>query len=386
MIPLAIPNLTGNEARYLQECITSTFVSSVGPFVTRFEEMVAQASGTERAVAVSAGTTGLHAALTAAGVGRDDLVILPSYTFIASANAIAHCGAMPWLLDVDPTDWTLDPTLLAACLEQQTRREGTMVIHRASGRRVAAILPVYTLGAPARMDEIAALARHYALPLVADGAAALGATLGGRPLGALGADLTVFSFNGNKTVTAGGGGAVAGPEGALMTLVRHLTTTARRGEEYDHDRVGFNYRMTNVQAALGCAQMERLEAFVAAKRRIRRVYDEGFRDVPGLTPFPTPAGAESACWFSGVVVEAREEETLRALRGRLREAGIEARAFWKPMHLQAPYKEAPRTPQPVTEAFWWRVLTLPCSTALTDAEQARVIEAVRKGMGAGGRP
>lgn len=381
MIPLAIPNLTGREAHYLQECITSTFVSSVGPFVTRFEEMVAHACGMDQAVAVSAGTTGLHAALTAVGVGRDDLVILPAYTFIASANAIAHCGAMPWLLDVEPESWTLDPALLKSCLVMETERKARGVIHRASGRRVAAIMPVYTLGNTAPMEEITTLARAHGLPVVADAAAALGATRQGRSLGELGADLTVFSFNGNKTVTTGGGGAVAGAKGETLALVRHLTTTARRGEEYDHDRVGFNYRMTNVQAALGCAQLERLETFVARKREIRAAYDAALAHVPGLSPFPQPPEAESACWFSGTVVNAAPDPSfMRTLRNRLRDDGIEARAFWKPMHLQEPYREAPRTPLPVTEAFWWRVLTLPCSTGLSEEDQKTVIQGVLRAM------
>lgn len=377
MIPLATPNLGGNEGRYLQECVETTFVSSVGPFVDRFESVVAATVGAEAAVATSAGTTGLHAALVAVGVKRDDLVILPSFTFIASANAIAHAGAMPWLFDISPQSWTLDATLVAAALERETRRDGDVLRHVATGRRVAAIMPVYTLGMPADMDPLLALARDYGLPVVADAAAAIGALYKGQPVGAIGADLSVFSFNGNKTVTAGGGGAVVGNDGSLVTRVRHLTTTARVGADYTHDEVGFNYRMTNLQAAVGCAQMERVAEFVARKRAIARRYAETLCNLPGVAPFPEPGWAESACWFSGMTVSP-DVVSLPELRARLRETGIDARPFWKPVHLQRPYAEAPRSAMPVCEALWPTVLTLPCSTHLRDDEQEHVIDTVKR--------
>ena len=377
MIPLAVPDLSGREGAYLQACIDSGFVSSVGPFVTRFEQLVATAAGCPDAVATASGTSGLHAALTALGVGRGDLVILPTWTFIASANAIAHCGADPWLLDVERAGWTLDPELLATALAAETTARGGAVIHRDSGRRVAAVLPVHALGAPADMDALTATARRYGLPVLADGAAALGATCGGRPIGALGADLTVFSFNGNKTVTAGGGGAVAGADRALTGLVRHLTTTARVGDGYDHDRVGFNYRMTNLQAAVGCAQMERLPEILAAKRRIHERYVTGFADLPGVTPFSDPPWGRSAHWLSGVLLAGVDGEWMSTLLGRLHAVGIGVQSFWKPMHRQRPYAVAPATLTGVADDIWFRILPLPSSTALGEADQERVITALR---------
>ena len=374
MIPLAVPNLGGNEARYLQECVETNFVSSVGPFVDRFEAMVAEASGACHAVATSSGTTGLHAALTALGVGRDDLVVLPSFTFIASANAISHCGATPWLLDVCADSWTLDVAELAGVLETQAERRDGELVHRESGRRVAALMPVYTLGLPAEMEPLVRVARRHGLPVVADAAAALGARYQGRAIGALGADLSVFSFNGNKTVTAGGGGVVVGEDEALCARVRHLTTTARAGADYTHDMVGFNYRMTNLQAAVGCAQLERLDELVGAKRRIGRVYAEAFGDLPGVGRFPQPPWAESACWFSGVTLaRGRVAEALRVLR----EQGVGCRPFWKPVHHQAPYADAPRTGLAVCDATWDTILTLPCSSSLTTPEQDAVVGALR---------
>lgn len=379
MIPLAIPNLAGREAEYLQECIETTFVSTVGPFVDQFEDMVAEAAGAKFAVATSAGTTALHAALLACDVGHDDLVIAPTFTFIASIASIAHCGAKPWLLDVGADTWTLDAALLAQTLADQTMRaaDGSLR-HKETGKRVAAILPVYTLGIPADMDPIMDVAKQYELPVVADAAAALGTAYRGKKSGALGADFTMYSFNGNKTVTAGGGGAIVTDSEEKATLFRHLTTTARVGSDYDHDRVGFNYRMTNLQAAVGCAQMENLTMFVDAKRRIAKRYEDGFANRADLAAFPDPDYVYNGHWFSGVVLEEEAASRFKRIRQVLRDGGIDARPFWKPAHLQLPYADCPRTLLPVSDAIWGRVLTLPCSTALTEDEQDLVIATVKK--------
>jgi dTDP-4-amino-4,6-dideoxygalactose transaminase len=376
MIPLAIPNMAGNEARYLAECVATNFVSTVGPFVGRFEEQVASASGARNAVATSCGTTGLHVALVALGVRRDDLVIVPSFTFIATANAVAHAGATPWLLDVHPDTWTLDPQRLGDALDLETVRgaDGKLV-HVRTGRRVSAIVVVHTFGTPADMDEVTAIAQAHGLPLLSDAAAALGAEYKGRPVGRLGADLTMFSFNGNKTVTAGGGGAVAGDDDELLARVRHLSTTARIGANYDHDEVGFNYRMTNLQAAVGCARMELLDRFVRRKREIRRAYDEGLAGISTVEPFPVPDWAESACWFSGFVTD---PETADRVRTALNDEGIDARPTWKPMHLQSPYADAPRSDVSISDRIWRRIVTLPCSTGITDGELDVVVNAVRR--------
>lgn len=379
-IPLAEPNLAGNEARYLMDCVESNFVSSIGPYVDRFEQMVARESGSEGAVATASGTAGLHLSLVALGVQPGDLVVLPSMTFIASANAIAHCGAAPWLLDVNLESWTLDPALLRDTLRAETERKGNVLIHRSTQRRVAAIMPVHALGMPADMDPIVETAREYGLPVVADGAAALGATYRGRPIGQTGADLTVFSFNGNKTVTAGGGGAVAGEDMTLLSLAKHLSTTARRGPDYHHDRIGYNYRMTNLQAAVGCAQLEQLDTFVAAKRRVAACYDEALSDLSGVGSFPDPDWADSACWISGAVLETPPCPPVGQVCAALGERGINASPFWKPMHLQPPYADAPRTEMSACESFWERVMALPCSTNLKDEDRDRVIVALREAI------
>lgn len=264
MIPLAVPNLTGREKEYLNSCIDTTYVSSVGEYVTRLEKMVAEETGSRYAVATSSGTTGLHAMLTAAGVKAGELVIVPTFTFIASANAVAHCGATPWLMDISADDWCMDVDIVRKELEENCTVRKDKVIHNGTGRRVAAIMPVYTLGNIPDMEAFRSIAVEYHLSLVADAACAIGATHHGGNFGGL-ADASVISFNGNKTITCGGGGMVVGDDEKLMGRIRHLTTTARVGSEYDFDMVGFNYRMTNIQAAVGCAQMEHLNNFVNRK-------------------------------------------------------------------------------------------------------------------------
>jgi perosamine synthetase len=373
MIPLAVPNLCGNEKRYLQECVATNYVSSVGPFVDRLEEMVTKACECNRSVATSSGTTGLHLALTAAGVRHQDLVILPSFTFIASANAIAHCGASPWLFDITEGSWTLDPDQLYEQLKKTTNFSRGVLTHTKTGRRVAAILPVYTLGLPADMDAIRSIATEFELPVIADAAAALGARYRGRNIGDL-ADISVCSFNGNKTITCGGGGALFGNNIELLEKAYHLSTTARRGAAYDHDEVGFNYRLTNIQAAVGCAQMEQLEQFVARKREIHTSYTETAEGISGIKPFPAPGWAQSACWFSGVVLDVRLDPD-NVLAG-LRERGIGARPFWKPVHMQAPYRNDPKAIMDVSKGIWRRIVTLPCSTSITEDEIKYVMDSV----------
>lgn len=381
MIHLAVPNLTGNEKKYLDNCIDTTFVSSVGEYVTKFEEMVAAATGSDHAVATSSGTTGLHAALTAAGVTRDDLVIIPTFTFIASANSVAHCGAMPYLMDIDEDTWCISPAAIKKELDKNTRYENGTLIHIPTARRVAAIMPVYTLGNTPDMAAIREIADTYNLPLIVDAACAIGATVKGTPIGKA-ADLSVMSFNGNKTITCGGGGAVvyndSDPKSkAWGEKVRHITTTARVWPDYDFDEVGFNYRMTNIQAAVGVAQMERLDEFIDRKRYVRAYYEKNLQAlaVKAITFFPTTEG--SSCWFSGIVLpEGTELATAKNLCANLKEKDIEARSFWKPVHLQKPYEKVPRGEMTVAEKMWQRIITLPCSTNITEEELGIVRDAV----------
>lgn len=378
MIPLAVPNLTGNEKKYLDNCIDTTFVSSVGEYVNRFEDMVAKATGSRYAVATSSGTTGLHVALTAAGIKRDDLVILPSFTFIASANAIRHCDAEPWLMDISPENWCLNPDLVADEIKKSCKNTSEGLIHKDTGRRVAALMPVYTLGNIPDMDKFRSIADQYSIPLIVDAACAIGATYKDMPFGGL-ADLSILSFNGNKTITCGGGGAVVGNNGELLDHVRHLTTTARVWPDYDFDEVGFNYRMTNIQAAVGCAQMERLDEFVESKRNTRYYYETNLKDLAshGISSFPSTPG--SSCWFSGIVMDdSANHEDANGICTKLKDKGIEARSFWKPVHLQKPYKDSPKGQLQYSGELWRYIITLPCSTGITYKELKIIDDALHE--------
>ncbi|MCR2046779.1 aminotransferase class I/II-fold pyridoxal phosphate-dependent enzyme [Acetatifactor muris] len=381
MISLAIPNLTGNERKYLINCIDTTFVSSVGEYVTQFEKMVAEATGSRNAVATSSGTTGLHVALNAVGVKHGDLVILPTFTFIASANAVRHCGADPWLMDVDTSTWCLSPEVVASEIREHCEQRKDGLYHRESGKRVAALMPVYTLGNTPNMLAFRVVADKYNLPLIVDAACAIGATFNGQSFGSL-AELSVLSFNGNKTITCGGGGAVVGNCEEQTELVRHLTTTARVWPDYDFDMVGFNYRMTNIQAAVGCAQMERLSSFVTVKRNIHQYYKINLEELTrkGITFFPSTEG--SSCWFSGIVLPAGETlKMAKHICSLLKEDDIEARTFWKPVHLQKPYGNCPKSDISVSEDLWQRIVTLPCSTNITEEELAKVVISIKKIVG-----
>lgn len=379
MIPLAVPNLAGREKEYLENCIDTTYVSSVGEYVTGLEEKVAKACGAEYAVATSAGTTGLHAALMAVGVKAGEMVILPTFTFIASANAVAHCGAEPWLMDISLDDWCLSVDAVRSALKEECEMCDGEVFHRKTARRVAAIMPVYTLGNIPDMEEFRNLADMYGIPLVADAACAIGAVYRSEPFGAL-ADVSILSFNGNKTITCGGGGMVVGNNKKLLDLIRHITTTARTGSEYDFDVVGYNYRMTNLQAAVGCAQMEKLEEYVSVKRRIRRYYEEKLEECEkrvGISFFPATEG--SSCWFSGIVLpQGILRNDVRKVVDKLKKMGIESRTFWKPVHMQEPYKAAQRGTVRTAEQLWERIITLPCSTNIREEELEYTIRCIKE--------
>lgn len=373
-VPLAVPNLDGREAEYLQECIRSTFVSTAGPFVSRFEEQIAELSGTERASVTCSGTVALQMALEGLGVGSGELVMVPSLTFIATPNSVRHSGADVWLVDCTADDWTIDLGLAREAIESETEPHPDGRLHRPTGKVLRAIMPVMIMGASLDFDGVVSLAAEYGLKTVVDAAAAIGATgAGGRPLGATGVDAVCYSFNGNKTVTSGGGGAVASLDSDLVGRINHLVTTGRLGPAYDHDVVAYNFRMTNVEAAIGVAQIERLPAFLRRKREVYDRYGEVAARHPHLSGFPTPTVGTSVHWFSGLVYTGPDDALSERFRSFMVERGVDLRPFWKPIHLQLPYRDAIATPMPVTEQLWDRIFPLPCSTGITDDELDYVV-------------
>ncbi len=380
-IPLAVPNLNGNEAAYLQRCIETTFVSSVGEFVNQFEGEIANVSGTQSACVLSSGTVSLQMALQALGVGQGDLVIVPSLTFIATPNAVSHSGAEPWLFDVMSDTWMLDAALVRTRIEAETTAHPLGRLHTETGKILKVIMPVMIMGAVPDFQAYVAIAQDFGLKIVVDAAAAIGTTYkGGIKLGETGVDAVCYSFNGNKTLTCGGGGAVAAKDPELIDRLKHLTSTGRVGKNYDHDIIAYNHRMTNVQAALGLAQIERLGAFLERKKEIRDHYADFSEKHVNLSPFPNAGQGEDGHWFSGFwytadVDAAVIHEVSDKFRDHMVASGVDLRPFWKPIHLQTPYLACLRTDMPVADDVWIRLFPLPCSTHLTDQELKMVTEA-----------
>ena len=303
-IPLHRPVFEGNERQYLIDCIDSNFVSSVGAKVTEFEERIAAFTGVKYAVATVNGTAALHVALLLAGVQRGDEVLSQALTFIATCNALTYAAAEPVFIDVDRDTLGLSPEALRRWLSANAEVRGGQAYNRISGKRIAACVPMHTFGFPLRIAEVVAVCEEFGIPVVEDAAESLGSYVDTRHTGTFG-KLATLSFNGNKVITTGGGGMIITDDEALARRAKHLTTTAKIPHPYEfvHDEVGYNYRLPNLNAALGCAQMERLEALVGRKRRIAAAYAEAFAGLPGIGGFPAPAGVESACWFSGFTLD-----------------------------------------------------------------------------------
>lgn len=365
-ISLSTPDLRGREAEYLAQCVRDNWVSSAGPFVVAMEERMAVLTARRHAIATVNGTAALHLAVMAANVVPGDLVIVPDWTFAATAAAVVHAGAEPYFVDVTAATWTLDPQLV----EEAIRR---------APRRVSAVIAVHVSGLPADMDALAEVCSRHRIPLIEDAAGAIGARFRGKPAGSFG-QISCFSFNGNKIVTAGGGGMLLTDDAEIAAFVRSRSTTARKGAEYEHDAVGWNYRMTNVNAAIGIAQLERLDEMVAAKQRIAARYDAALQSRPDIRAMPRPAWAEHNCWLYNARVA--EEADAGNLVERLGAQRIEARRFWRSLSAQAPYTAAPRLLRDVSASLSGSVVTLPCSSHLSDEEQSRVIAVLNAWRGA----
>jgi perosamine synthetase len=383
-ISLSVPQIEGNEWAYVKECFDTGWVSSGGAFVERFEREFATRVGIANAVATSSGTAALHVALLVAGVEPDDEVLVSTLTFIAPVNAIRYVGAWPVLIDAEPDYWQMDPEKAVSFLDNECAwREGELR-NRATGHRVKAILPVHVLGHPVDLDPILEAARRYGLSVIEDATESLGARYKGRTVGTL-ADIACFSFNGNKMITTGGGGMIVASNDARAQRARHLTTQAKADPlEYVHDEIGFNYRLTNVQAAIGCAQLEQLDRFVEAKREVAAIYEEVLREVPGITTMAESPHATSAFWMYTISVDEQHYGMdSRELLRLLGEAGVQTRPLWEPMHKSLPHRSAQACGGAVAESLYRTCLSLPCSVGLAQ-DQARwvarlVAEAATKG-------
>ena len=376
-IPLSVPELRGNEWKYIKECLDSNWVSSAGPFVERFEESLADYVGARHAIAASTGTAALHIALLVAGVQPDDEVLVSDLTFIAPANAIRYVGAWPILVDAEPRNWQMDTGRVLGFLEGECDWIDGKLVNRATKRRVKAILPVHILGHPVDVDPILEAAEKYQLAVIEDATESLGAQYKGRNVGNLG-HVGCFSFNGNKIITTGGGGMLVTNDPVVAARAKYLTTQAKDDPiEYRHNEIGFNYRLTNIQAAMGCAQMELLDEFVEIKRNIARSYAAGLARVEGITTMTEVSHARSAYWLNTVLIdEAKYGEDSRTLMRRLGSQGIQARPLWEPLHKSLAHQSAQIIGNQVAEDLNRRALSLPSSVGLSDEQLAIVVDAI----------
>ncbi len=364
-VPLHAPRFDGNELIYLKECLDTTFVSSVGSFVDRFEEELAAYTGAKYAVAVVNGTAALHIALLVAGVRPGDEVLVPTLTFVATANAVIYSNAIPHFVDSCETTLGINPVTLRSYLEQNADFKDGYCVNRKTGRIIRAVVPVHTFGHPVEMADLLAVAADFNLVVVEDAAESLGSSYFGRHTGTFGL-VGILSFNGNKIITTGGGGALLTNDESLARRIKHLTTTAKIPHrwEFRHDEVGFNYRLPNINAALGCAQLEQLPLFLIEKRRLHERYRKALLDIQGVRLLGESHGSTSNFWLQTLILD----EDFAALRDPIlaatNSAGLMTRPAWVAMHSLSAYRDCPRMLLPVAESLERRIINLPSSAIL----------------------
>ncbi|NBU71821.1 MAG: LegC family aminotransferase [Bacteroidetes bacterium] len=366
--PLHEPEFSGNEWKYVKECIDSRMVSSVGSYVDRFEKMLEEYTGAKHAVAVVNGTAGLHIALKLAGVQSGDEVLVPALTFVASANAVTYCGATPHFVDSEEDTLGMDPDKLAEYLRNHMEQRSGVCFHRKTGKVVRAMLPMHTFGHPVRLEELMRVARDFRIALVEDAAESIGSLYYGKHTGTFGL-MGVLSFNGNKTITTGGGGAILTNDVELAKRAKHLTTTAKLAHPWDyrHDEIGYNYRLVNLNAALGCAQLEQLPVFLKAKRTLFKLYQNVFREIADVNLFCQPVRCQSNFWLQTLVLKCGRERQLEPTLAKLHKEKILVRPAWAPLHQLNPFRSFPRMDLQITENLAQRILNLPSSPSLADA-------------------
>ncbi len=365
--PVALhePRFRGNEWIYLKECLDSTFVSSVGKFVDRFEDDLAAFTGAKLAVAVVNGTAALHVALRLAGVEPGDEVLLPALNFIAATNAVAYCGASPHFVDSEERSLGMDAGALREHLLHTTEMLGGHCINRKTGRLIRAMVPMHTFGHPVDIQALIAVAHDFRLQVIEDAAESLGSTIGGRHTGTFGL-MGTLSFNGNKTITTGGGGAILTNNLELGARAKHLTTTAKLPHRWNfvHDEVGYNYRLPNLNAALGCAQLEQLPGFLKDKHRLFERYKLAFANLSGVQLVTEPLGCRSNYWLQTLLLDESLANQRDAVLTATNDAGLMTRPAWTLMNRLPMYNKAPMAPLPVAESLERRLINIPSSSSL----------------------
>ena len=362
-VPLHAPCFIGNEKKYLAECVDTTFVSSVGQFVDRFEEKMAQYTGAARAVTCVNGTNALHLALLLVGVARGDEVLTQALTFIATCNAIRYIDAHPVFLDVDQSTMGLSPDAMREWLSRNAEVKDSQCFNKNTQRRIKACVPMHTFGHPARIDEIAAVCEEYHIKLVEDAAESLGSLYKGRHTGLFGR-VGVISFNGNKTITTGGGGMLLLNNEELGAQAKHLTTQAKVPHrwEFIHDRVGYNYRMPNINAALGCAQLEHLEEFVLNKRETAEKYHAFFATIDDMDYFVEPENCRSNYWLNTILLKDRQAQ--QDFLQYTNDHGVMTRPAWRLMNRLEMFKGCETDGLKHTQWLEERIVNIPSSVNL----------------------
>ena len=363
-IGLHEPDITDLEHKLVAECLSSTFVSSVGPFVTRFEAEIAEFTGSKHAIAVSNGTSALHVSLVLAGVKQDEEVLIPALSFVATANAVVHAGGVPHFVDSDLDNLGMSPDSLRSVLENcEATPEG--LVNPATNRRIASIVPMHTIGHPAAIKEIIAIADDFGVPVVEDSAESLGSYVGQQHTGTFG-KLGILSFNGNKTITTGGGGMILTDDDELAYQAKHLTTTAKIPHPwlFSHDQVAWNFRLPNLNAAMGVAQLSRLPQFLDEKRKIAEGYIAAFEDYSGLAFIKEPKSTVSNYWLCSVILDEDNAFMRDALIRDTNDAGIQTRPLWELLNTLPMYKDNPATELTNAESLQSRVISIPSSPFL----------------------
>lgn len=361
--PLAVPVFAGNEKKYLEECIDTTFVSSVGQFVDRFEKDMATYTGCKRAVVCVSGTNALHMSLMLAGVGRDDEVLTQALTFIATCNALSYIGAHPVFIDVDKTTMGLSPDAIKEWLVKNAEIRNGQCYNKNTGKRVKTCVPMHTFGHPVRIEEIAQICEEYHIELVEDAAESIGSLYKGKHTGTFG-KVGAISFNGNKTITTGGGGMMLFNDEELGAFAKHLTTQAKIPHrwEFRHDHIGYNYRMPNINAALGCAQLENLDKFVESKRQVAAEYAEFFKNIDDIDFFTEPENCYSNYWLNVVILKDKEAQ-LEFLQ-QTNDNGVMTRPIWELMNRLPMFEDCEHDGLKNTIWFADRVVNIPSSVRL----------------------
>ena len=362
-VPLAVPVFIGNEKKYLNECIDTTFVSSVGKFVDRFEEDTARYTGCKRAVVCVSGTNALHMSLMLAGVERDDEVLTQALTFIATCNALSYIGAHPVFIDVDKDTMGLSPTAIRNWLASNSEQKNGECYNKNTGRRVKACVPMHTFGHPVHLDELVEVLKEYNIELVEDAAESIGSLYKGKHTGTFG-KVGALSFNGNKTITTGGGGMMLFNDEELGAYAKHLTTQAKIPHrwEFRHDHIGYNYRMPNINAALGCAQLENIEKYVASKRETAKAYEEFFKGIPDIDFFVEPENTRSNYWLNAVILKDRDAQ--QSFLQYTNDNGVMTRPIWELMNRLPMFEKCENDGLKNTIWFADRVVNIPSSVRI----------------------